>query len=55
MKSCPQACGIVLTLRSLHLTETTWNSFWVKINRYGIPEMKRFGKKPRKGNNSMKS
>jgi len=32
-----------LTLRSLHLTETTWESFWAKINRYGIPEMKRFG------------
>jgi len=39
----PNGCGIVLTLRSLHLTETTWESFWAKINRYGIPEMKRFG------------
>jgi hypothetical protein len=36
-------CGIVLTLRSLHLTETRWHSFWKKINQYGTPNAKYFG------------
>jgi len=39
----PNGCGIVLTLRSLHLTKTTWNSFWNKINQYGVPGKKSFG------------
>jgi hypothetical protein len=39
----PNGCGIVLTLRSLHLTKTTWDSFWNKIDRYGIPNAKYFG------------
>ena len=37
--------GVVLTLRCLRQTKGTWEAFWSKIGRYGIPNAKRFGKK----------
>lgn len=35
--------GIVLTLRCLHLSEPTWNSFWSRMMRYGLPDARKFG------------
>ena len=40
----PRGCGIVLTLRTLHMTKTTWDSFWTKIIRYGLPDAKKIGR-----------
>jgi hypothetical protein len=37
--------GVVLTLRTLRQTKGTWETFWKRISRYGIPNAKQFGTK----------
>lgn len=38
--------AVVLSLRTLHLSEPTWNSFWSRVMRYGVPGAKAFGTTP---------
>lgn len=35
--------GVVLSLRTLHLSKSTWDSFWSRIMRYGVPGARDFG------------
>jgi hypothetical protein len=37
MKWIERGAGIVLSLRSLVLTDGRWKQFWNKINQYGLP------------------
>jgi len=39
-----EGVGLILTLRTLNLSEGNWDSFWSKISRYGTPHAKQFGK-----------
>jgi hypothetical protein len=39
----PTGAGVVLSLRTLHLSEPTWEVFWERIMRYGVPGAKDFG------------
>jgi hypothetical protein len=39
----PTGAGVVLSLRTLHLSEPTWESFWNRVMRYGVPGAKNFG------------
>jgi hypothetical protein len=39
-----EGVGMVLTLRTLKLSEGNWDAFWSKISRYGVPYAKQFGK-----------
>jgi hypothetical protein len=45
-----EGVGMVLTLRTLKLSEGNWESFWSKISRYGVPHAKQFGKIEKKNN-----
>jgi hypothetical protein len=37
MRWTPEGAQIILSLRALALTETRWEQFWQKIDRYGVP------------------
>jgi hypothetical protein len=37
MRWTPAGAQIILSLRALALTESRWDQFWEKINRYGVP------------------
>jgi hypothetical protein len=39
MRWTPEGAQIILSLRALALTETSWEQFWQKINQYGVPEI----------------
>ena len=39
-----EGVGMILTLRTLNLSEGNGDSFWAKISRYGIPYARQFGK-----------
>jgi len=41
----PTGSGVVLTLRALHLSEPTWDSFWSRVMRYGVPGSHEYGPK----------
>jgi hypothetical protein len=45
-----EGVGLVLTLRTLKLSEGNWDSFWSKISRYGVPYAKQFGNIAEKNN-----
>jgi hypothetical protein len=45
-----EGVGMVLTLRTLKLSEGNWDSFWSKLSRYGVPYAKLFGKIAEKNN-----
>ncbi len=45
----PSGSGVVLTLRTLHLSESTWDSFWSRVMRYGAPGAREFGPSPIRG------
>jgi hypothetical protein len=39
MRWTPEGAQIILSLRALALTETRWEQFWQKIDRYGVPPL----------------
>jgi hypothetical protein len=39
----PTGAGVVLSLRTLYLSQSSWEGFWNRMMRYGIPGSKTFG------------